>query len=67
MKKVQNKLPHGGDGLSVTEPKVDLQLLATIDLSKLNIDGKVLERSVQRTSGASDGDLAGLGTDSDCN
>lgn len=62
---MQVVLPHGGDGLSVAEPKVDLELLATIDLSELNIDSEVLERSVEGASGAGDGDLTGLGTHGD--
>lgn len=58
-------LPDSSDGLSVTEPKVNLKLLATINLGELDVHSKVLERSVQGALGAGHGDLTSLGSHSD--
>lgn len=53
----------GSNVLSVAEPQVDLQSLATIDL--LNINGNVLERSGQGTLWTLDDNIASLDLNSD--
>lgn len=55
--------PDGSNGLSVSEPEVNLDLLSVIDLG--NVNRKVLELSLQRSFRAFNNDLTGLHLNSD--
>ena len=54
-----------GRVLTVSEPDVDLEGLDAILLNRGDVKRHVLERSAQGTKGTSDGDLSGLGDNSD--
>lgn len=60
---MRNKLPDGSDVLAGTEPQVNLQLLAIVDLADVN--SKMLEGALQGTLRTLDGDFAGLDVNSD--
>lgn len=53
--------PDGGNGLTVSEPQIDLYLLAIVN--DRDINEQVLESSGQSAFGALDGDLSSLDGD----